>query len=74
MLVTGGAGFIGSNLIARLLTVGAEIRASLHKEGPVVRDREIEYVPADLTNAEACKKVVEALQQAISAANQPLEP
>jgi GDP-L-fucose synthase len=60
-LVTGAAGFIGSNLIARLLSSGADIRATFHKRRPVVRDRGIEYIRADLRDADACRKLVKGV-------------
>ncbi len=58
VLVTGGAGFIGVNLINRLLSLGANVRATVHKKGSVILDERIEYVKCDLTNMEDCKKIV----------------
>lgn len=61
VLVTGAAGFIGSNLIERLLREGADIRATIHSKSPVIRERSIEYVRTDLTEAEECKKLVNGI-------------
>lgn len=61
VLVTGAAGFIGSNLTARLLSSGADIRATFHKKRPVIRDRGIEYIGADLTDADACRRLVKGI-------------
>lgn len=61
VLVAGGSGFIGSNLIERLLGERAEIRATVHKNDAVIRDRRIEYVRADLTRSEDCRKVVKGV-------------
>lgn len=61
VLITGAAGFIGSNLTARLLSSGADIRATFHKKRPVIRDRGIEYIRADLTDADACTKLVKGI-------------
>jgi len=58
VLVTGGAGFVGINLINRLLSLGANVRATVHRKGPVILDERIEYVKCDLTNMEDCKKIV----------------
>ena len=61
VLVTGGTGFIGTNLILRLLSKGSRIRATLHKRPAVINSDVIEYVKADLTSMEDCKRVVEGV-------------
>lgn len=58
VLVVGGAGFIGVNLIQRLLLLGANIRATIHKRDPIILDERIEYIRCNLTKMEDCKKVV----------------
>jgi GDP-L-fucose synthase len=58
VLVAGGAGFIGINLINRLLSLGAKVRATIHRKAPVILDERIEYIRCDLTLMEDCKKVV----------------
>ncbi|MHB8163390.1 MAG: NAD-dependent epimerase/dehydratase family protein [Methanoregula sp.] len=61
ILVAGGTGFIGVNLIRRLLSKGCKIRATLHKRPEVIHDKRIEYVQADLTRAEDCERVVQGM-------------
>ena len=58
VLVAGGTGFVGANLINRLLSLEANIRATIHKKDPIILDGRIEYVRCDLTKMEDCKKVV----------------
>jgi GDP-L-fucose synthase len=58
VLVAGGAGFIGANLVKRLLAEGASVRATIHKKTPVILDKRIEYVKGELTSMDDCKKVV----------------
>lgn len=58
VLVAGGAGFIGANLIKRLLDEGASVRATIHRKDPVILDDLIEYVRCELTSMDDCKKVV----------------
>lgn len=58
VLVAGGTGFVGVNLIERLLERGACIRATLHRKPPVLTDDRITYVTCDLTNREDCNKLV----------------
>ena len=59
VLVTGGAGFIASNLMLRLHAEGAIIKACLHKKPLQIPARGIETIYADLRNLEDCRKVVE---------------
>jgi GDP-L-fucose synthase len=61
VLVTGGSGFIGVNLIKRLLSLGCRVRATLHKRPAVIQDDAIEYVRADLTLMEDCERVVDGV-------------
>lgn len=59
VLVAGGTGFIGVNLINRLLLSGANIRATLHKKDAVIKDKKIEYFKCDLFNMDDCRKAVQ---------------
>ncbi len=58
VLVAGGTGFVGVNLINKLLSLGANVRATIHRKGPVIRDEKIEYIGCDLIKKEDCQKVV----------------
>ncbi|MFH1309978.1 MAG: NAD-dependent epimerase/dehydratase family protein [Candidatus Omnitrophota bacterium] len=57
VLVTGGSGFVGTNLTKRLLSLGAKVRATIHKKPPVFNSRDVEYVSCDLTKKADCEKV-----------------
>lgn len=58
ILVTGGAGFIGTNLLLKLLDTGANIRATFHNNPPQIKNKKIEFIRANLTSKSDCKKVV----------------
>jgi GDP-L-fucose synthase len=62
VLVAGGTGFVGVNTVIRLLAEGARVRATLHKNQPVITDKRIEYIEADLTNMEDCRRAVEGME------------
>lgn len=61
VLVTGATGLVGTNLLLRLLQTGAHVRAVKHIRQPWVEDPRIDYVPADLTKADDCRRVVEGI-------------
>lgn len=58
VLVAGGTGFVGVNLVNRLLSLEANVRATIHSDEPVILDDRIEYVRCDLKNTEDCEKAV----------------
>lgn len=61
VLVAGGAGFVGVNLIKRLLKCGANVTATLHKKPVVIDDGRIKYIRCDLTKGEDCQRAVEGV-------------
>lgn len=58
VLVAGGIGFIGTNLTNRLLSLGANVRATIHERKPVITDNRVEYMNCNLLNMDDCNKVV----------------
>jgi GDP-L-fucose synthase len=58
ILVAGATGLIGSHLVDRLATEGAAVRATVHRRRPSAPDARVEYVSADLTRGEDCRRVV----------------
>ena len=61
ILVAGGTGFLGVNLINRLLTKKCTIRATSHSRTPVISDPRVTFVSADLTKMEDCRAVTEGM-------------
>jgi GDP-L-fucose synthase len=55
VLVTGGAGFVGTNLVKRLVEAGARVRATVHERKPSFHHPHVEYMTCDLMDAQACK-------------------
>jgi len=61
VLVAGGAGFVGTNLIKRLLSLGANVTSTLHEKPPDVENKDVSYVHCDLRESEDCKKVCKGI-------------
>lgn len=57
VLVAGGGGFVGTNLVRKLLELQARVRAADIRELQI-KDERIEYFEADLTRREDCQKAV----------------
>jgi len=68
VLIAGGAGFVGVNLINRFLSLGARVRATLHRKPPVIEDGRIEYLRCDLRDAKDCAAAVEGMNYVIMCA------
>lgn len=61
VLVTGAGGFLGTNIAKRLVEEGSHVRGTLHTRRPQFEHQRLEYVSADLTNMEECRRVVEGM-------------
>lgn len=68
VLVMGGAGFVGVNLINRLLQLGAKVTATLHNKPAVIEDDRITYIKCDLTKAEDCSRALNCAEYAFMCA------
>lgn len=54
ILVTGAAGFIGTNLINKLVKTKANIIGTIHEREPQHRQESVKYIECDLTKYEDC--------------------
>ncbi|MFA4905594.1 MAG: NAD-dependent epimerase/dehydratase family protein [Candidatus Margulisiibacteriota bacterium] len=61
VLVIGGAGFVGANLINALLARGANVTATLHKKPAVIADGRVNYLQCDLRLPEDCRRVMKGM-------------
>lgn len=61
VLVTGAAGFLGTNIVKRLVEDGAWVRGTVHHRKPQFEHANVEYVHADLTQMDDCRRVVEEM-------------
>ncbi len=68
VLVTGGAGFVGTHITQDLLEQGAIVRVPVHNRGLIIEDRRIQTVKADLTNAQDCERAAEGVDYVFHAA------
>lgn len=62
VLVTGSAGFVGSNLIQKLLVEGAQVRGTLHSRPQVIKDKRIKYIKVDLTKSQDCRRALSGIE------------
>ncbi|MCA9408586.1 MAG: NAD-dependent epimerase/dehydratase family protein [Candidatus Omnitrophica bacterium] len=58
ILVTGAAGFVGTNLLQALLPLEANIRAVLHQRESFIGDPRIHFIHRDLTSKKDCQEAV----------------
>ncbi len=78
-LVTGGAGFIGSNLVHALLAEGARVRvldnlATGHLDNLAEVKDKIEFMEGDIREIDACRKAMQGVQFVLHQAALPSVP
>lgn len=65
VLVTGGGGFVGTNVVERLVRENAIVRAACHVRGPRFPVKGAEYIHTDLTKKEDCLKAAEGMDAVV---------
>lgn len=65
ILVTGGGGFVGTNVIRRLKQTNACVTATYHSGPPRYPVDGVEYVQADLTRKEDCLRVTNGVNAVV---------
>lgn len=61
VLITGGAGFLGTNLAVRLASLGARLRLTIHRKPLQIPFPDADVVEADLRRPEDCARAVEGM-------------
>ena len=57
ILITGSAGFVGTNLVKRLVGLGANVTGTIFNKKPQDPIDTVSYIKVDLTNKADCRKV-----------------
>ena len=68
VLVTGGAGLVGTHIVQELLKHDARVRVPIHKRPLAIKDKRIETIYADLTKQEDCLSAVKGVDYIFHAA------
>ena len=68
VLITGGAGFIGTHFVEELLKHSARIRVSVHQRTLKISHSSIDTISADLTSLDDCLKACDGMDYVIHAA------
>ena len=68
VLVTGATGFVGTNLIKRLVELGAEVRGTIHNKPPQLKIPTVQYVKSNLVDSDSCMEVCEGIDYVFMAA------
>ena len=70
VLVTGGTGFVGTHIVEALLKEKAKVVVPLHKRKPIVKNKNITFIKADLTRQANCLKVCNGVDYVFHAAGE----
>ena len=68
VLVTGASGFIGTNLVRKLVSLGAIVRGATHENAPQEVLSGVEYLKCDLLNMEDCLNATKDMDYVFMAA------
>jgi len=68
ILVTGGAGFVGTHFVQALLGQGAHVRVPIHQRPMIVQDKGVTLIQADLSRIEDCRAACDGMDYVIHAA------
>lgn len=61
VLVAGGSGFVGTNLILRLLEMEVDIYATIHNKPAQIHNEKVHWIKADLLDRKQCWKITEGM-------------
>ena len=65
VLIAGGTGFIGRNLIEKLITLGAKVTATHFTQNIFITKENIKFLRVDLTNYDSCLKATKDIDYVI---------
>ncbi len=68
ILVTGGSGFIGTNILSKLASTKLNIKSTYFNKKPNIISKNIEYLKVDLTDRSNCKQVYQDIDCVLMAA------
>lgn len=70
VLVTGGTGFVGTNIVEALLKAKAQVVVPIHKRQASLKSKDIAFIEADLMKQKDCLKVCHGVDYVFHAAGE----